>query len=351
MNHEKYYGEGYVSKYINRTFFSFYNKYKNEELARIVAKLGVDWVLDIGCNINPTVCADASLRFIIERNGIDYIGLDLSPSYFDRRLISTIDGGIKTFEKVNGVVGNGLRIPIKDSSFDLIIAADVLEHLPDPYLALKEINRVLSPSGYALIVLPSFYKLDFADFSHIREKRQSSHEEKIPFSAWKEKFDLAGFEIVNEMSRPLGIASGLSYLAWLDDDFIPRRKELCSQETYSPLAELHRKAKNVLSKYDELIDSKILSNQGIKLSILKALSDGNIPDVFRLLNSVLSEIEIPCEEKQVCDEFIKAISERNFDKELVGRLINIFNNSVSDNSYLYLVGNSMLLVLQKTKIF
>ena len=43
---------------------------------------------------------------------------------------------------------------IKDHSFDLVIACDVLEHVQDFREALREIRRVLAPSGCAILTVP-----------------------------------------------------------------------------------------------------------------------------------------------------------------------------------------------------
>jgi SAM-dependent methyltransferase len=43
---------------------------------------------------------------------------------------------------------------IKNECFDTVIAFDVLEHVPDYGMALDEIRRVLSPSGFAILTVP-----------------------------------------------------------------------------------------------------------------------------------------------------------------------------------------------------
>jgi len=43
---------------------------------------------------------------------------------------------------------------VSDGSVDLLIAADVLEHVPDHLKGMREIFRVLSPGGYAILTVP-----------------------------------------------------------------------------------------------------------------------------------------------------------------------------------------------------
>jgi SAM-dependent methyltransferase len=51
-------------------------------------------------------------------------------------------------------IENG-RVPFDDASFDIVVANQVFEHVPEPAPALDEINRVLRPGGAFLALFPT----------------------------------------------------------------------------------------------------------------------------------------------------------------------------------------------------
>jgi ubiquinone/menaquinone biosynthesis C-methylase UbiE len=54
--------------------------------------------------------------------------------------------------RVSHTVADLTRLPYADGSFDAIICGWVLEHLPDPTPGLRELARVLQPSGKLLLL-------------------------------------------------------------------------------------------------------------------------------------------------------------------------------------------------------
>jgi ubiquinone/menaquinone biosynthesis C-methylase UbiE len=52
------------------------------------------------------------------------------------------------------IVSDITAIPKPQSSFDVILCTEVLEHIPDPLAALKEFGRLLRPGGLLIITAP-----------------------------------------------------------------------------------------------------------------------------------------------------------------------------------------------------
>ena len=51
-------------------------------------------------------------------------------------------------------IGDVRSLPYPDETFDVVIAVEVLEHIPNPETGLSEALRVLKPGGYAITALP-----------------------------------------------------------------------------------------------------------------------------------------------------------------------------------------------------
>lgn len=53
-------------------------------------------------------------------------------------------------------LGAAESLPYDDGAFDVVASFDVLEHVVDPFAALREIARVLRPGGRAYLVYPTY---------------------------------------------------------------------------------------------------------------------------------------------------------------------------------------------------
>jgi len=68
-------------------------------------------------------------------------------------------------------------LPFKTSSFEVVLALDVIEHIKDDVYALSEFRRILKPGGLLIVTVPAFMALwspwDEA-LGHLRRYRASS---------------------------------------------------------------------------------------------------------------------------------------------------------------------------------
>jgi SAM-dependent methyltransferase len=54
------------------------------------------------------------------------------------------------------IAGSVMDMPFEDSSFDLTVSLDVIEHLEDDVGALRELRRVTTPGGALLVTVPAY---------------------------------------------------------------------------------------------------------------------------------------------------------------------------------------------------
>jgi SAM-dependent methyltransferase len=59
-------------------------------------------------------------------------------------------------------------IPVKDDCFDVILCAQVLEHLPRPSVAFSEFSRILKPGGYLYLTTNFLFPIHGAPYDFFR---------------------------------------------------------------------------------------------------------------------------------------------------------------------------------------
>lgn len=111
-------------------------------------------VVDLGCGpgTNLFEIHDAAKDI----DGVDWFGLDLNvgeaAAGASRSRYRVAARGMRP---VPFMAGDILNLPFADNSLDIIVSSEVVEHLPDPRPALREMARVLRPGGYAMITTPN----------------------------------------------------------------------------------------------------------------------------------------------------------------------------------------------------
>ncbi len=107
-----------------------------------------DRILDLGCGEGRHAIT-ASLLAKSQVVGVDLARDDLKVAH---SRLSDFSSPECTF-----ICGNGKHLPFADSTFDKVICAEVLEHIPDYEAVLEEIKRVLKPDGLFAVSVPRFF--------------------------------------------------------------------------------------------------------------------------------------------------------------------------------------------------
>lgn len=121
----------------------------------IIKRLKVSNVLDVGCGEG----------FLLEKLKKNGIGKNLEGVEF---LKTAIGIGKKIHPGITIKQGSIYSLPYRNSSFDVVLCTEVLEHLDDPEKAYKEILRVTKK--YCLISVPNepfFMLADLVRFKNV----------------------------------------------------------------------------------------------------------------------------------------------------------------------------------------
>jgi SAM-dependent methyltransferase len=119
--------------------YSLTTRFKERHILRLLDIQPGERLLDVGCGIGY-------LSSLARSCGAEIVGVDMS-----RKALAyardQLTGGF--------VAGGAGGLPFADDSFDKVIFADVIEHVPDDRMALAEIVRVARPGARIVISTPA----------------------------------------------------------------------------------------------------------------------------------------------------------------------------------------------------
>jgi ubiquinone/menaquinone biosynthesis C-methylase UbiE len=117
---------------------SFFHRNRRRVVSRLVQRFAKGGpMLDAGCGTGLNLA----------RLPAGSVGLEINP-----RSVALMRQRLPSHEIVEGDVED---MPFGNSSFRTVLCTEVLEHVPDPRQALREIHRVLEPDGVLIGSVPA----------------------------------------------------------------------------------------------------------------------------------------------------------------------------------------------------
>ena len=192
--------EHFDNKFIDDIKERVGDNYFSTVLDRTFNQIKVRSVCDIGCG-NGVFTGD-----IKQRVDCRLIGVDSNKYALEQADKLDIDELIQ----VDDFTKN--RLPIEDSSVDLVICKDVLEHLIDPLFLTNEIFRILKPGGHFLVHVPNHFPIigrlkflirnDIDTFSYFpsTDRYNFPHIRFFTLQSMVNMLALSGFSVIDNMS-------------------------------------------------------------------------------------------------------------------------------------------------------
>jgi glycosyltransferase involved in cell wall biosynthesis len=189
----------------------------------MLAGLAPSRILDIGCS--GGLLAERVRTAGHHVTGVDYLEIPGVRRRTDAFFQADLSRGIPE------AVGIG---------FDVVVAGDIIEHLPRPAQTLREIRRVLRPGGQVLLSVPNFghwyprTRMLFGLFGYDRRGiLDDTHLRFFSRSTLRRLVRRCGFDILEEHTTglPLGVVSEadgrkLRMLRWIDWTLVRARPTL-----------------------------------------------------------------------------------------------------------------------------
>lgn len=149
-------------------------------------------VLDVGCN------SGEFMKRLEEKRGCDVYGVDISQNVVDLAKAK----GLKNVQVVDADT-----LPFPDATFDVVTLMEVLMFFNDPVKYLKEIRRVLKPSGFLLGTVPhkNLERLLWDD----KRKHQTYYTEDGLLSDLNQAFEKSHLSVLKGGQFSMGLASSL----------------------------------------------------------------------------------------------------------------------------------------------
>lgn len=220
-------------------------------------------VLDAGCGAG-------SLTIAAHLSGYHIVGVELAPPCFELAQQLASAAGIPEYEISSLLVRHDLAdLPFPPDHFSLITSHQVIEHVSDPTIVLREFYRCLQPGGLLWLDAPDYrfcfephYRIPWLPFL-----------DKAIASTWLEVFEKTtpGLDNFNYVSLP--------YILEILKSF---EMEIITAKTTTPIEQQPIELKNLIGNSEDY-ENITLDRAQLRELATKARNSGYIPAPTSLL--------------------------------------------------------------------
>ncbi|MCC6501667.1 MAG: class I SAM-dependent methyltransferase [Deltaproteobacteria bacterium] len=147
-----------------------------------------------------------------ELKGKKLLDAGCGTGWFSRRavelgaVVTSLDVGENLLNEVKKkcettrVVGDVTALKFKDNSFDIIVSSDVIEHTPDPKLAIKEMARVLKKGGVLALTVPNnCWHFAVSIGNALKLRPYQGYENWVGWAQLKKELEKNGLQVKKQM--------------------------------------------------------------------------------------------------------------------------------------------------------
>ena len=169
-------------------FETLYNKEVYLKTGQIVA----DYICDTD-TVLECACGTGAISVHLAPKCKKLIATDMS-----KRMLIEAEKKCKGYDNVVFKTADIMHIKCRDSSFDAVVAGNVIHLLDDPYAALDEFVRVCKPGG--LIIIPTYINVSKKSSKAMQEVLKGiglEFKSEFDLFSYKAFFEGAGFDEVS----------------------------------------------------------------------------------------------------------------------------------------------------------
>lgn len=178
MDKKEFYKEK-AKEYLDRTSLLRY------ELAVKLANIQNNSIVcDIGCNYGQ-------MQIICEKLGINckYYGVDIAEEVVKEAKICG-NGSFAVCDVIQG-------FPFSKAQFDYVFCLEVIEHVENPTLLLREIRRILKDEGTLILSVPNPYRWSEILANLLKLPERAGHISSFTFQTLRGLLEFCNLEIVS----------------------------------------------------------------------------------------------------------------------------------------------------------